>query len=91
MRLSSLILLLLFFVSLLSCDYNYSKIEKGWWKYGEGHHLGDRLDIGKSHQVSNDTIYAKDIAIATIKLYHRRTMIIKDIGSNKTGRYHHKY
>jgi len=37
---------------------NDKELEKGWWKYGEGYHIGGILDF-KRHKLSYDTIFIK--------------------------------
>jgi hypothetical protein len=76
---------------LSSCNEEYIDIEKGWWKYGHGYNIGDRVDFDESIEVRNDTIIRNDEAIGKIQFYSKKRMQIKDLKSNETGMYHHKY
>lgn len=85
---------LLLFISailFLACKNENSIHEK--WKYQQGYHLGDWLDLGKNVTISNDTIYHKNIAIGKfIKIEHgylgKATKLhLADLKTNKVGIY----
>jgi len=74
----------------IGCNNNYNDIEIGWWKYGDGYHIGDALRFDDFYNVSNDTIFRNKKAIATIQFYTNRRMTIKSLNTGEKGIYHHK-
>ena len=49
-------LLALTFQFLIGCSLTEKKLKSGWWKYGEGYHLGDVINFNRSFSLSGDTI-----------------------------------
>lgn len=77
---------------LVSCSTNDMDLKKGWWKYGEGYHIGDVIDF-KSHKISNDTIFINDKPKALLisqENFISRKIVIKSLESDETGTYHNK-
>ncbi|WP_422092094.1 hypothetical protein [Tenacibaculum ovolyticum] len=87
---------IIFYISLplflISCSTNDKELEKGWWKYGEGYHIGDVLDF-KKHKLSNDTIFINDKPRALLIRHENfisKRIVIKSLESDETGTYHNK-
>lgn len=39
-----------------ACSLSEQKLKTGWWKYGEGYHLGDVVDFNKGFSINGDTV-----------------------------------
>ncbi|WP_113662285.1 hypothetical protein [Pedobacter nanyangensis] len=83
----------LFMMALFFLSCKNEKSVSGKWKYQQGHHLGDWLDIEKNVSISNNTIYQKDSAIAKFSkiesgYFGNPTKLhIADLKTNKIGIY----
>ncbi len=89
-------LLIILIIVFSSCSFSDNELKNGWWKYGDGYHIGDVLDFN-SFTLSNDTIYRnsvpKAILINRIDSYFNltsRKIIIQSLSSNEKGTYHQK-
>ena len=87
---------ILLVILLSSCSFNDKELKNGWWKYGEGYHIGDVLNFNNI-LLSNDTIYRNGIPDAILidridshfNLTSRK-IIIQSLSSNEKGTYHQK-
>ncbi|WP_438423744.1 hypothetical protein [Aquimarina macrocephali] len=82
-------------IFLTSCLSN-KELKEGWWKYGDGYHIGDVISFERYNLV-NDTLYLKDIPKAllisqeeSVFGFTSRKIVIKDLKSNETGTYYQK-
>jgi len=88
------VIILLILIS--SCSFSDTDLKNGWWKYGNGYHIGDVLDFN-TLTFSNDTIYTngipRAILIDRVDSYFNltsRKIIIQSLSSNEKGTYHQK-
>lgn len=78
-----------------SCAVHDEELKKGFWKFGGGYYIGDFLDFN-TYDLRNDTIYFRGKPEAILKsttkgfMGYEDYMIIQDLNSDETGRYHHK-
>lgn len=91
-----LLALVCFVLIMGSCGrLSNNEIKKSWWKHGSGHNIGDALRFDNEN-LSDDTIYSNDQAIAIIlrcgKGLFRKTAIleIEDLRTGEEGVYHDK-
>jgi len=79
--------------SLFSCESRNEKI-KSYWKYIEGYHFGDFLNMKDGKwDISSDTIYNNWVPVAVVKEYRtgyfgsENKLLLKHIDSGKLGLY----
>jgi len=90
-------IIILSFLSLAfaGCTLTNDGIQKHWWKYGNGFHIGDVLRFD-NNSLRNDTIFINNIPTAKIidKVHGLfgadNEIIIKSFLSSATGTYHEK-
>lgn len=87
---------LIFLVAIRCTDrLAHNEIEKSWWKYGSGLHLGDVLRFDDSN-LKGDTIYRNNQPVAIVIACERKVLEnsgvlkLKSIHNEKTGTYHEK-
>lgn len=77
------------------CTLTNDRIQKHWWKYGNGFHLGDVLRFA-NNSLRNDTIFINNRPTAKIidKTYglfgDDNEIVIKSLLTAETGTYHEK-
>ena len=83
------------FVLITSC-LSDRQLKEGWWKYGEGYHIGDVISFER-YDLRNDTLFLENTPRALLSRREgsifgmkARTIIIKDLNSNETGTYYQK-
>lgn len=86
-----LILIIILFTGRQFYTISNSYIRKQNWKYSDGFHIGDALNL-KKRELIGDTIYKENKPIAIIKKRGYRFiipnyMIIQSIETNETGYY----
>ncbi|WP_299887135.1 hypothetical protein [uncultured Lacinutrix sp.] len=86
------ILTLIFLTSCL----NNKELREGWWKYGDGYHIGDVISFER-YNLINNTLYLENIPKAlliskeeSVFGFTSRKIVIKDLESNKRGTYYQK-
>jgi hypothetical protein len=65
-RLLTSILFILIYLFLPGCALNSQELKNGWWKYGEGYHIGDVVDFNKSFEIKGDTILQRGHRVGVI-------------------------
>jgi hypothetical protein len=81
---------------LAGCSLSDQQLKRGWWKYGEGYHLGDVVDFNHRFSISGDTILQNGKAVAVI--IDRKKGIfgddneiqIRSLDKKESGVYHQK-
>lgn len=90
MKLGSLLYAILLMLSFSSCNSKEKELKTGWWKYGQGFHLGDDVLILKDSNLRNDTILIGQKPVAIILSVSSHEIKIASIPSGETGIYFHK-
>ncbi|WP_299607245.1 hypothetical protein [uncultured Aquimarina sp.] len=86
---------ILILLPITSC-LNDKQIKSGWWKYGNGYHIGDVISFER-YDLRNDTLFLENTPKAILSKregsyfgFTDRKITIKDLKSNKTGIYYQK-
>ena len=95
-RLLNFFLFALTCLFLQSCSLDEQQLKKGWWKYGEGYHLGDVVDFNNGFSINGDTVLQNGQRVGIIirktkGLFGDDNEIeITSLDKKKSGIYHQK-
>lgn len=53
-------------LSMAGCSLSDHEMKEGWWKYGQGYHVGDVIDFKENFSISRDTLYRDGQIIGTV-------------------------
>ncbi len=79
----------LVYLIFLSCSSRDNLLKSGWWKYGDGLHLGDVL-IFRDSNVRGDTIFTGGKPVATLVNVNSHRIEVVSLNSGERGSYIHK-
>jgi hypothetical protein len=95
-RILTFFLFVLIWPFLTGCSLNDQQLKSGWWKYGDGFHIGDVVDFNKEYSMMGDTILqsGKTVGIITRKskgmFGDDNEIEITSLDKKRSGVYHQK-